>query len=55
MWERVAESEAKFCQKNVRRRAVLPPETNATLALGGPGGLADSTRKLPPLRHMLSW
>jgi hypothetical protein len=56
VWERVADSESKFCRKHVRRRATLPPAHEGPRALetNGTQRPVSHEQKLPPLRRALS-
>ena len=48
-WERVADSQQKFCHKHVRRRAALPPP--AAGATDAAGQNATARKLLQPLLH----
>ena len=56
VWERVADSESKFCHKHIRRRAMLPPthEAPKPLEANSTQNISPHEQKLPPLRHILS-
>ena len=56
VWERVADSESKFCHKHIRRRATLPPthEVPKALETNSTQSPSPHEQKLPPLRRILS-